>query len=64
MGTEGGNWMKEYEVVSCSSELSSRKMARTATQEINDHIAEGWELYTVISSMNAINIVFVREKRD
>jgi len=54
--------MKEYEVVSCSSELSTRKMARTATQEINDHITEGWELYTVTSSMNAINIVFVREK--
>lgn len=54
--------MKEYEVVSCSSELSSRKMARTATQEINDHVAEGWEIYTVTSSVNAINIVFVREK--
>jgi len=54
--------MKEYEVISCSSELSSRKMARTATQEINDHVKEGWEVYAVSSSMNAINVVFVREK--
>ncbi|HUT03945.1 MAG TPA: DUF4177 domain-containing protein [bacterium] len=56
--------MKEYEVVSCSSELSSRKMARTATQEINDHVAEGWEVHTVTSSVNAINIVFIREKQN
>ena len=55
--------MKEYEVISCSSELSSRKMARTATQEINDHIKEGWELYTITSTLNAINIVFVRDKK-
>lgn len=54
--------MKEYEVVSCSSDLSSRKMARTATQEINDHVKEGWEIYMVSSTVNAINIVFVREK--
>jgi len=56
--------MKEYEVVSCSSELSSRKMARTATQEINDHIKEGWEIYTITSTLNAVTIVFVREKKE
>ena len=56
--------MKEYEVVSCSSELSSRKMARTATQEINDHVNDGWEVYAITSTLNAINIIFVREKRD
>ncbi|MCD6326720.1 hypothetical protein J7M28_04090 [bacterium] len=54
--------MKEYEVISCSSELSSRKMARTATQEINEHIRDGWEIFTITSTTNAINIVFVREK--
>ena len=54
--------MKEYEVVSCSSELSSRKMARTATQEINDHVREGWDVYAITSTLNSINIVFVREK--
>ena len=55
--------MKEYEIVSCSSELSSRKMARTATQEINDHVKEGWEVHTITSTLNAINIVFVRERK-
>lgn len=54
--------MKEYEVVSCSSELSARKMARTATQELNDHIKEGWEVFAIASTLNAINIVFMREK--
>jgi len=54
--------VKEYEVISCSSELSSRKMARTATQEINEHIRDGWEIFTITSTTNAINIVFVREK--
>ena len=54
--------MKEYEVISCSSELSSRKMARTSTQEINDHVREGWEIYAVTSTVNAINIVFVRDR--
>ena len=54
--------MKEYEVVSCASELSSRKMARTATQEINDHVRDGWEIFAVTSTTNAINIVFVRDR--
>lgn len=54
--------VKEYEVISCSSELSARKMARTATQELNDHIRDGWEVHTIASTVNAINIVFVREK--
>lgn len=55
--------MKEYEVVACSSELSSRKMARTATQEINDHVREGWEVHTITSTINSITIVFVRDKK-